>query len=79
MASITVLQTGSTLVSPAVPNRGVRGNPLAYTGLFERRSKRIEVPVKCFLVDVGGRRTLVDTGWSAQDATHAREYLGFGL
>lgn len=79
MASVTVLQTGSTLVSPAVPNRGARSNPLAYTGLMQRRSQRIEVPVKCFLVDVAGRKTLIDTGWSAQDADHGLRHLGFGL
>ena len=79
MAKITVIQTGSTLVSPAVPNRGTRRNPLAYTGFFQRRSNRIEVPVKCFLVECGGHLTLIDAGWSAQDATHPIRHMGFGL
>lgn len=76
---ITVIQTGSTLVSPAVPNRNTRKSPLAYTGLFQRRSNRIEVPVKCFLVEVAGRKTLIDAGWSAQDPTHPLRHMGFGL
>lgn len=79
MGKITVIQTGSTLVSPAVPNRNTRKSPLAYTGLFQRRSNRIEVPVKCFLVEVAGRKTLIDAGWSAQDATHPLRHMGFGL
>lgn len=79
MAEVIVIQTGSTLVSPAVPNRNTRKNPLAFTGLFQRRSNRIEVPVKCFLVRAGGHLTLVDAGWSAQDATHPLRHMGFGL
>lgn len=79
MARVIAIQTGSTLVSPAVPSRRTRKNPLAYTGLFQRRSNRIEVPVKCFLVECGGHRTLVDAGWSAKDATHPIRHMGFGL
>lgn len=78
-ARVTVIQTGSTLVSPAVPNRASRRLPFAYTGLFQRRSRRIKVPVKAFLVEVGGRRVLVDTGWSEQCATHPLRHMGFSL
>lgn len=78
-ARVTVIQTGSTLVSPAVPNRTSRRMPLAYTGLFQRRVSRIEVPVKAFLVEVGGHRVLVDTGWSERCATHPLQHMGFSL
>lgn len=78
-ARATVIQTGSTLVSPAVPNRASRRLPFAYTGLFQRQSNRIEVPVKAFLVEVGGHRILVDTGWSEQCATHPLRHMGFSL
>jgi hypothetical protein len=78
-ARVTVIQTGSTLVSPAVPNRASRRLPFAYTGLFQRRSRRIKVPVKAFLVEVGGHRVLVDTGWSEQCATHPLRHMGFSL
>jgi glyoxylase-like metal-dependent hydrolase (beta-lactamase superfamily II) len=78
-ARVTVIQTGSTLVSPAVPNRASRRMSFAYTGLFQRRSSRIEVPVKAFLVEVGGHRVLVDTGWSEQCVEHALSHMGFSL
>ena len=79
MVRIHVIQTGSTLVSSAVPNRAAHANPLAYTGLFQSRQKRISVPVKCFLFEINDRRILVDAGWSNQCATNAKEHLGFGL
>lgn len=79
MGKITAIQTGSTLVSPAVPDRDSRRSPIAYTMLFQKRSNRIEVPVKCFLLQVAGHTVLIDTGWSAEDAVHPLKHLGFGL
>lgn len=77
--NIYVLQTGSTLVSSAVPDRSSHKWPLAYTGLFQKRSSRISVPVKTFLIETGGHRVLVDTGWSEGCATNPKQHLGFGL
>lgn len=79
MGRVVAIQTGSTLVSPAVPDAKSRRNPLAYTMLLQRRKSRIEVPVKCFLMEVAGHRVLIDAGWSARDARHALSHLGFGL
>lgn len=79
MADIFVFQTGSTIVSPAVPDRSSRKCKNAYTGLFQSRKKRLTVPVKCFLVEVAGHRILIDTGWSGECATHPLRHLGFGL
>lgn len=79
MARITIIQTGGTLVSSAVPDRSSHKNPLAYTDLFQRRLHRIEVPVKCFLVESRGRRVLVDCGWADVCATDPRGHMGFGL
>lgn len=76
---VSVLQTGSTLVSSAVPDRSSHRWSWAYTGLFQKRNKRISVPVKAFLVETNGHRVLIDTGWSAECATHAVRHLGFGL
>lgn len=76
---IETIRTGWTLVSSAVPDRSTHRFPLAYTGLFQRRSKRIKVPVKCFSVAVGGHRLLIDTGWSLQVTEHPLRHLGFGL
>lgn len=77
--NIQVLQTGSTLVSSAVPDRSSHRWGLAYTDLFQRRSNRISVPVKAFLVETAGHRVLVDTGWSAECIDHPLRHLGFGL
>lgn len=76
---IQTVRTGWTLVSSAVPDRSTHRFSLAYTGLFQRRSKRIKVPVKCFYVQVAGRNLLVDTGWSVQVVDHPIRHLGFGL
>lgn len=77
--NIHVLQTGSTLVSSAVPDRSTHRWSHAYTGLFQRRGARISVPVKTFLVETQGHRVLVDTGWSAECINHPIRHLGFGL
>lgn len=76
---IETIKTGSTLVSPAVPDRSSRSFSLAYTGLFQSRSQRINVPVKCFYVEVGGHSFLIDTGWSKDAASQPLKHLGFGL
>ena len=76
---IQALQTGSTLVSSAVPDRSSHHWKLAYTDLFQTRSHRISVPVKAFLVENKGHLILVDTGWSADCVKHPIRHLGFGL
>lgn len=77
--NITVLQTGSTLVSSAVPDRSSHKWKYAYTDLFQRRNKRLCIPVKAFLIETANHRVLVDTGWSAECITHPILHLGFGL
>lgn len=77
--NIYVLQTGSTLVSSAVPDRSTHRWPYAYTGLFQKRRSRISVPVKAFLVETAGHRVLIDTGWSAECIDHPIRHLGFSL
>ena len=77
--TIRTIQTGWTLVSSGVPDRDSRRWKKAYTGLFQRRSKRIRVPVKCFYACVGDHRLLVDAGWSREVVKHGLRHLGFGL
>ena len=79
MMQIQTIQTGSTLVSSAVPNRATHRWAYAYTGLFQCRSKRIEVPVKCYYVRVNGHSVLIDAGWSREVVEHPMRHLGFGL
>lgn len=76
---IQTITTGSTLVSSATPDRSMRRWKYAYTGLFQRRSKRIEVPVKCYYVKVSCHSVLIDTGWSKEVVEHGLRHLGFGL
>lgn len=79
MAYIETIRTGCTLVSPAVPDRSTKRFSLAYTGLFQKRSSRIRVPVKCFYVEVANHHFLVDAGWSREVVSHPLRQLGFGL
>jgi N-acyl homoserine lactone hydrolase len=79
MGRVLAIQTGFTLVSPAVPDGASRRSPLAYTMLFQRRKNRIKVPVKCFVLQVAGHTVLIDAGWSTQDANDGLAHLGFGL
>lgn len=76
---VTTIRTGSTLVSGAVPDRRTHKSPIAYTGLFQRRSKRICVPVKCFYAEVNGHHVLIDAGWSTEVVAHPVRHLGIGL
>lgn len=79
MTKVHVLRTGYTLVSPAVPDRSCRKSSFAYTGLSEKRNERIKVPVKCFLLEINGRKVLVDTGWGKACIAHPIFSIGFGL
>lgn len=77
--NIETIKTGSTLVSSAVPDKSMHKSSLAYTGFFQKRSKRISVPVKCFYVTVGNHSFLIDAGWSLEVITHPTKHLGIGL
>lgn len=79
MAEIDVLQTGKMLVSSAVHNRDSKSGKFAYTGLFQSKKGRNEVPVKAFLIRINGKNVLVDTGWSEQCAINPRHHLGLAL
>ena len=50
MAEIDVLQTGKMLVSSAVHDRDSKSGKFAYTGLFQSKKGRNDVPVKAFLI-----------------------------
>ena len=76
---IRTVKTGSTLVSPSVLNGNAHWFKYAYTGLFQSRSSRINVPVKCFYVTIGSHHILIDTGWSIEVIEHPIKHLGFGI
>ena len=77
--TIRTIQTGWTLVSSGVPNRENHRWKKAYTGLFQQRSKRLKLPVKCFYAVVSGHAVLIDAGWSREVINHGLRHLGFGL
>lgn len=76
---IEAIQTGWTLVSSSVPDRSKHKWKKAYSRLFQSKSSRIKVPVKCFYVTVADHAFLIDAGWSELVADNARKHLGFGL
>ena len=76
---IETIQTGWTLVSSSVPDRSKHKWKKAYSRLFQSKSSRIKVPVKCFYVSVAGHSFLIDAGWSEQVVENAKGHLGFGL
>lgn len=76
---IETIQTGWTLVSSSVPDRGSHKWKMAYSRLFQSKKSRIKVPVKAFYVTVKDRAFLIDAGWSEQVAVQAKKHLGFGL
>lgn len=66
---IHVMKCGEVGVDPAVPDRGVSGNPLAYTGLFRSSKRRIWIPVFAYLIEHPEGNVLVDTSWSSEVRT----------
>ena len=76
---IETIQTGWTLVSSGVVDRSTHQWKKAYTRLFQSKSTRIKVPVKCFYVTVLNHTFLIDAGWSKQVVNSAKKHLGFGL
>jgi N-acyl homoserine lactone hydrolase len=69
--SVQVLLCGEVGVDPTVPHRSLSHNPLAFTGLFRSKKKRIYLPVKCFLIRMpSGKSLLVDTAWDSRVREH---------
>ena len=66
MAEIDVQQTGKMLVSSAVHNRDCKSGNFAYTGLFQSKKGRNDVPVKAFLIRIIVKIVLVVTGFIEQ-------------
>jgi len=79
MIRIHVLTCGEVGVDPAVPDRGVSGNALAYTGLFRSAKRRIWLPVKAFLIEHPRGCILVDTGWDSAVRNHPVRTLTFPM
>lgn len=70
MLIIHELDCGLVGVDPAVVDRSISTNPIAYTGLFRNHNSRIWIPVKAFLIDHPRGKILVDTGWDSEVRIH---------
>ena len=76
---VHVMKCGEVGVDPAVPLRKVSKNPIAYTGLFRSKKRRIWIPVFTYLIVHPKGNVLIDTGWSDQVRTHPIKAEGFAL
>lgn len=50
MIKVYELNCGQVGVDPAVPDRSISRNTIAYTGLFRSAKRRIWLPVKAFFI-----------------------------
>jgi len=67
---IHILHCGDVGVDPAVPDRSVSTNPMAYTGLLRSAKRRIWLPVKAFYIEHPKGKILIDTGWDSTVRNH---------
>jgi len=79
MIRIRALTCGEVGVDPAVPDRGISRNAVAYTGLFRSAKRRIWLPVKAFLIEHPRGNILVDTGWDSAVRLHPIRTLTFPM
>lgn len=79
MIRIHVLNCGEVGVDPAVPDRSVSKNAVAYTGLFRSAKRRIWLPVKAFWIEHPRGNILVDTGWDSAVRTDPIRTLTFPM
>ena len=73
---IHVLRCGKTGVDPAVLDRQISRNPLAYTGLLRPMSNRIWLPVRAYLIEHPRGRMLINTGWNPEVRNRPLRTLG---
>lgn len=62
---VHLIHTGSVNVDQGVPFK--EGNPLAFTGFFRPESKRVTLPVSCYLIEHPKGLILIDTGWGKEE------------
>lgn len=66
MVKVHIFHTGSVVVDSAIPYHEL--NPLAVTGLFRGKSKKLTLPVSCYLIEHPKGKILIDTGWDTKYA-----------
>lgn len=73
---VSVFHTGQVRVDRAIPLH--EANPLAVTGLFRSREKKLVLPVSAYLIVHPKGNILIDTGWDTKYA-HERPKQLMGM
>src|SRR5574344_1559065 len=68
--AVHILHCGEVGVDPAVPDRSISKNPLAFTGLFRCAKRRIWLPVRAYFIETPKGTVLVDTAWNSAVREH---------
>lgn len=76
MIKIHIFHTGSVIVDQAIPLH--EKNPLAVTGFFRGKEKKMTLPVSVYLIEHEKGNILIDTGWHSKYAAERPHQL-FGL
>lgn len=66
MIKLHIFHTGSVTVDRAIPYH--ESNPLAVTGLFRGKGKKLTLPVSCYLIEHPAGKILIDAGWDTKYA-----------
>ena len=70
---IHVFHTGEVCVSPNLPFGGDDCNAIRASGIFDKKSNRLWLPVSAYLIEHPKGKFLVDTGW-ARDMSPEGEF-----
>lgn len=73
---LTIFHTGKVNVDRAIPLH--ERNPLAVTGLFRSKTKKMILPVSVYLIEHSKGNVLIDTGWDTKYAAKRPNQL-FGM
>lgn len=75
MIKVHVFHTGLVRVDKAIPLH--EKNPLAVTGLFRSRKKKVSLPVSVYLIEHPKGRIIIDAGWHSRYVKEkVKGYLG---
>lgn len=66
MIKIHVLHTGEVCVSPDLPFGGEHCSAIKASGIFQKKSDRLWLPVSAYLIEHPKGLILFDTGWSRE-------------
>lgn len=74
---VHVFHTGEVCVAPALPFGGAHCSTLKASGVFDKRSERIWLPVSAYLITCPHGKILFDCGWHRDMSPDGRFVLLF--